>query len=154
MKYLRVKDKHPRWKGGICATKLFCKFCNKDFIGHKTRQYCSQSCNAKSRKGERSPGWKGGRRVNSQGYIDIYNPTHPFADSKSCVPEHRLIMENYLGRFLDPQEVVHHINEIRTDNRIENLKLFANDKEHSKIAHPDKIKIAKTKYLLLHQKIS
>ena len=39
--------------------------------------------------------------------------------------EHILIMENHIGRKLYPGEVVHHINENKTDNRIENLRLMS-----------------------------
>jgi len=82
--------------------------------------------------GKDAHGWKGGRCKRSDGYIEIWQPHHPFPNRKGYVLEHRLIMEKHLGRFLTKDEIVHHKNRVRDDNRIENLKLFPNTSEHSK----------------------
>ena len=64
------------------------------------------------------------------GYVFIFSPEHPFKDSKGYVREHRLIVEKKLNRFLKKDEVIHHINEIKNDNRLSNLYLFNNLSQH------------------------
>lgn len=46
--------------------------------------------------------------------------------------EHRIIYENFIGRKLKKEEIIHHINFNKSDNRIENLKLMSNI-EHAKL---------------------
>lgn len=83
------------------------------------------------RKGKRSNAWKSGKRY-SQGYIAIYSPNHPYRTKMGYVFKHRLIVEKYLGRYLKPREITHHINNIRNDNRIDNLMVFINSVAHLK----------------------
>ena len=74
--------------------------------------------------------WKGGK-IKHSNYVLIHAPNHPH-NSYGYVREHRLVMEKHLGRYLIKGEVVHHINHIKNDNRIENLMLFSNQSKHCK----------------------
>jgi len=77
------------------------------------------------RSGAGHPEWKGGRIKNKDGYIEIYCPCHPNARKHTkYILEHRLVMEEILGRYLTRREVVHHKNGKKDDNRPENLELF------------------------------
>lgn len=66
------------------------------------------------------------------GYIAVYAPDHPHADSRGNVREHRLVMEKRLKRYLTADEIVHHLNGVKDDNRDENLELFESSSEHSR----------------------
>lgn len=67
--------------------------------------------------------WKGGIKKDVSGYILLYIPGHPMADIKGYVKRSRFIMSETLGRPLVSNELVHHINGIKDDDRPENLKL-------------------------------
>lgn len=62
------------------------------------------------------------RKTDGFGYVLIYKPEHPNA-SRGFVREHRLVMEDVLGRYLTKEEIVHHINNNPSDNRPENLEV-------------------------------
>jgi hypothetical protein len=76
---------------------------------------------ARGRTGDAAPRWQGGRWLHKSGYIYRSAPNHPQANRDGYVYEHRLVMEEQIGRFLEPYERVHHINGVKTDNRPENL---------------------------------
>ena len=61
----------------------------------------------------------------------LIGPGYPGADATGYIREHRLAMHEALGRSLAPNEVVHHINGIRSDNRVENLVVMTRS-EHNR----------------------
>jgi len=110
--------------------KVNCKSCGisfktyPSFIKRGFGKYCSKRCMIKARTGDKSSNWKGGRLKDSKGYILIYAPQHPFPTQGKYVYEHRLVMEKKLGRYLTSDEMVHHKNEIKNDNKEKNLKVL------------------------------
>jgi hypothetical protein len=81
-------------------------------------------------EGELNPAWRGGRNLDKDGYVLLWMPGHPEANRHGQVREHRIVMARMIGRPLLPGEVVDHRNDIRDDNRPENLRLFASNGEH------------------------
>lgn len=71
----------------------------------------------------------GHTKKQNRGYILAYAPDHPKAHADGYVMLHTIIMERHIGRYLFDDEVVHHRNHIRDDNRLENLALMTK-KEH------------------------
>jgi hypothetical protein len=94
--------------------------------GHKLSEKCLYRLRT-----DRGHHWKGGRKIKPSGYVMIYQPNRPSVAKSGYVPEHRLVVENYIGRYLNSKERVHHINEIKNDNRLENLYLFSFGYSHS-----------------------
>jgi hypothetical protein len=66
------------------------------------------------------------------GYKKIYFPSHPYAMADGCVYEHRWIMEGLIGRYLSPEEQVHHKDEDKSNNDPTNLIHCPTQKDHSK----------------------
>lgn len=92
----------------------------------------------RGRNREQHPCWKGGRYVEN-GYTLIYDPEHP-SNKSGYVFEHRLVVEKHIHRQLTSEEIVHHKNKHRSDNRIENLQIMTRS-EHSKHHNPVGTKI-------------
>ena len=134
--------------------KHICKICKNEYYikqyRDKISKYCSKNCKDTSQKGkplskehrrkigeahkgEKNHQWTGGQRKTDKGYITIYKPDHPYCYKNKCVKRANLVMEKYIGRYIVPPELVHHKNNIPDDDRLKNLKLCANNKEHRKI---------------------
>ena len=105
-----------------------CKQCGKSFkivpAEAYRRRCCSRPC-ADNRR--RKNGLSVGKILNT-GY-------HGFSLRGKTLLAHRQVMATYLERPLEPQEVVHHRNGNKMDNRIENLELFVNHAEHMRQRH-------------------
>jgi hypothetical protein len=80
-------------------------------------------------RGARNHAWRGGRVLGPRGYVFIKALQHPMTDYRGYVLEHRLVMAAALGRSLDSNELVHHENGNRADNRLDNLRIVSR-KEH------------------------
>jgi dUTP pyrophosphatase len=118
-----------------CSRKCFAEGQKEHMSGKNNHQY--------GLKGEKNASWKGGKKKSSYGYILVWKPDHPFANGDGNVFEHRLIAEKYLltkensvevngERYLSPKYDVHHVNEDKTDNSVNNLVVLTKG-EHKRL---------------------
>ena len=123
-----------------------CTNCSTTF---RTRKEDAKSCSPKCTmqmmiaqgkrnrfpKGVPSPNSKGGT-INRAGYRLIFVPSHPGSTTRGYVLEHRLVMEQHLGRQLEDWEKVHHRNGVKSDNRIENLEIVTHARPNGWVICP------------------
>jgi hypothetical protein len=106
-----------------------CLSCGKLFETTRAK-CCSNKCAIENKKKtgimRRNGHW------NENGYRVLY------IDGDKSIKEHIYIMEMHVGRKLSKNEIVHHINKNRSDNRIENLILLTKS-EHSSLHRKDEI---------------
>ena len=74
----------------------------------------------------KGPNWRhgnfrGGKSKSGNGYVYIEASNHPRADTRGRLYEHIAVVEAALGHILSEGANVHHINEVRNDNRNSNL---------------------------------
>lgn len=117
-------------------------------------EYCSH-CRPKRRnnQGAANYNWKGGRRIGKNGYVDLSLTLIPEEDYKLLpshdiehrqTREHRYIMAKHLGRLLQPEEFVKHLNGNKSDNRIENLEIGTGPE--NTIEHYEAVRLSKQLY--------
>lgn len=75
-----------------------------------------------------------GRKINNQGYVLLKIPTHPYSMSNGYIFEHRVVFEIIIGKYLGNDVVIHHLNEVKNDNRFGNLSLMERG-EHTRKHH-------------------
>jgi hypothetical protein len=93
---------------------------------------CGKDCSIKMKSGPNHWLWKPKTekvRANGKTALRIWMPDHPFA-RKGRVYEHRIVMEQKIGRLLSEVEVVHHIDCDSHNNVPENLALCPNGSSH------------------------
>jgi hypothetical protein len=124
----------------IKPSTINCKYCGELLPKRKPSEqglFCNNKCYFKWKKGVRIGNRKD--RVLISNYWYVYIPDHPRANKRTgYVPEQVHLVENKIGRLLNDDETVHHIDHIPTNNDIDNLKLMTEYDHlsyHAKLRH-------------------
>lgn len=124
-----VSEMANLWRSGVSQEEIGRRYGASQIVISRVLSQSGITKEQRKRSGERSNLWKGGRINHPAGYIQLLIPDdHRFASMRNgtgYVMEHRLVMAETLNRPLSSRETVHHINGIRSDNRIENLQLMS-----------------------------
>jgi hypothetical protein len=103
------------WDG--CESKHLARgFCSKHYAAFKAWLDKDRAVENRAKQN---------KHKDKEGYVLLYMPDHPNCSVKGHYSEHRLVMEQMIGRYLVKGENVHHKNGIRNDNRPENLELWS-----------------------------
>lgn len=79
-----------------------------------------------------------GTKMDNKGYVMVYRPDWPSSGGaegqwQGYIYEHRLVMEQHLGRMLTKDERIHHLDGNKRNNAPDNLRLCETDKEHTEL---------------------
>lgn len=83
---------------------------------------CGGRKRSKNKRCAKCYGYGTYRHVMPNGYVRVWNPDHPLAKKDGHVLEHRMVLHD-AGIVIPKGAHVHHKNEDRTDNRLENLEV-------------------------------
>ena len=122
----RIKEGKSKYCSKKCMAYAYKKTMLNNTNGFKKRHIINK-------KGKNSKYWKGDKKKHN-GYWYIESLTHPRSHS-SRVKQAVIIAEQCLGRLLKKQEVVHHINNVKDDDRPKNLYIFSSQSKHCSYHH-------------------
>lgn len=85
------------------------------------------------RRGADHPRWNGKRIISSHGYVKVrVGRGHPLADPNGYAYEHLIVWVAAGNELPSSSEIIHHCNDDKTDNRLENLQLLTRA-EHNRL---------------------
>jgi len=131
-------EENPQYIDGRSLIKRNCSVCGVPV----SRSSLSGLCKSCAHSGDHNNNWKGGITTHASGYLYLHSPKHPYAGTHNRVFIHRLIVEEYIGRYLKPTEPVHHLNKIKNDNRPENLMAFISNGAHRRFESGQECRLA------------
>ena len=131
------KAKHQKGKH-IGGNTEVCVICEKEFFVRlsavsKGRKCCSWGCMRLFKKtltGEKSARWGTGVYKHSKGYLE--QPITAKKGRAKRMLQHRRVVEEFEGRKLTENEVVHHVDGDKTNNGIENLEVMTRS-DHARL---------------------
>ena len=139
------------WRIVRLPRQFTCANCGKEFMSQQASpKHCSRKCSDefnhefRSKTGSERHTWKGGRRLTSDGYVQVYSGV------RKTTLEHRVIAERVLGHPLPPNAVIHHVDGNIKNNAPGNLVICQNHAEH-RLMHHKKARLDDTGSLSLRR---